>query len=121
PVFTEDKHLIFPEGTRLVGSVVQSRPARRWHRNGTLAFMFTGIDPPASAVSGTPGIQQIEGRLDSVEVDSSSGNVKLDEEGGATVQNSNTRFIAPAVAALLAMRTTDGRDHEPDGAADDVG
>jgi hypothetical protein len=121
PVFSEDQHLIFPEGTRLVGSVVQAKPARRWHRNGTLAFMFTGIDPSTSAVSGTPGIQQIEGRLDSVEVDSSTGNVKLDEEGGVRVQNSNTRFIAPAVAALLSMRTTEGRDHEPDGDADDVG
>ena len=121
PVFSPDNHLVFPEGSRLVGSVVEARAARRWHRNGKLAFMFTGIEAPESAFSGAQAVQQIEGRLESVEVDSNTGNVRLDEEGGATVENSKTRFIAPAVAALLAMRTTEGRDHEPDNDPDDVG
>jgi hypothetical protein len=58
--------------------------------------------------------------LESVEVDAAAGDVRLDEEGGATVANSKKRFITPAIAAVLAFRSTEGRDAEPDGDADDA-
>ena len=93
PVFSADNHLIFPEGSRLVGTVVQARPARHWHRSGKLAFMFTRIDAPASSEAAAPSTQQVEGRLESVGVSDAAGNVRLDEEGGATVADSKKRFI----------------------------
>jgi hypothetical protein len=121
PLFSADNHLIFPEGSRLVGTVVQTRAARHWHRSGKLAFMFTGIEAPASDLLGTPPLHQVEGRLAGVEVDGKSGEVRLDEEGGVSVADSKKRFIAPAVASLLAIRSTEGKDVEPDNDADDVG
>jgi hypothetical protein len=39
PLF-DGNHLIFPEGSRLKGSVVQVRPARRLSRNGQLRMVF---------------------------------------------------------------------------------
>jgi hypothetical protein len=121
PVFSPDNHLIFPQGSHLTGTVVQAQPARFWHRNGKLAFMFTGVEVPPSPASPAMALMPIEGRLESVEVNGAAGDVRLDEEGGVTVANSKTRFIAPAVSGLLALRTTEGRDAEPDGDADDVG
>ena len=120
PVFSADNHLIFPEGSRLVGTVVQARPARHWHRSGKLAFMFTRIDAPASSEAAAPSTQQVEGRLESVGVSDAAGNVRLDEEGGATVADSKKRFIAPAIAAVLAIRSTEGKDVEPDNDSDDA-
>jgi hypothetical protein len=119
PVFSADSHLIFPEGSKLVGTIVQAVPARYWHRAGKLAFMFTQIDAPPSMTAG-PSTQQVEGRLESVGVSDDAGHVKLDAEGGTTVENSKKRFIAPAIAAVLAMRSTEGKDTEPDNDADDA-
>lgn len=119
PVFSADNHLIAPEGARLIGTVVQAQPARHWHRAGKLAFVFTQIDAPPSMTAAL-STQQVEGRLESVGVSDDAGNVKLDEEGGTTVADSKKRFIAPAIAAVLAMRSTEGKDTEPDNDADDV-
>jgi hypothetical protein len=121
PVFSMDNHLIFPAGSRLVGTVVQAQAARHWHRTGKLAFMFTGIEAPASNSLAAQPVQQVEGRLESVGVDGQNGNVRMDEEGGVTVADSKKRFIAPAVAVLLAARSTEGKDVEPDNDADDAG
>jgi hypothetical protein len=38
--------LSIPQGSRLHGSVVQSKPARLWHRSGRLRFLFHGIEHP---------------------------------------------------------------------------
>jgi hypothetical protein len=119
PVFSADNHLIYPEGSRLIGSVVQAQPSRHWHRSGKLAFMFTSIEAPSS-LPGTPSARQVEGRLESVGVDQTAGNVRIDEEGGVTATDSKTRFIAPAVAAVLAFRSTEGKDTEPDNDSDDA-
>jgi hypothetical protein len=82
--------------------------------------MFTRIDAPPTTVAGIAPTQLVEGRLESVGVDDTAGNVRLDEEGGATVQDSKKRFIAPAIAALFALRSTEGKDTEPDNDADDA-
>jgi hypothetical protein len=68
PLFSTDNHLIFPEGSRLIGSVTQAQPARHWHRNGKLAFMFTRMELPsalARRMDASPA-QELEGRLDGV-------------------------------------------------------
>jgi hypothetical protein len=109
PVFSADHHLIFPEGTVLEGEVTYATPAKRFHRNGKLRFLFERVQMP----SGEPSPL-----LASLQSAHTSGDDKmvLDDEGGATLENSKTRFIAPALA-LLAMRgTLDSHEHlDPDG------
>src|SRR5262249_16834241 len=46
PVLAEDGRLIFPEGTAMSGEVTFARPARRFHRNGQLRFLFERVQPP---------------------------------------------------------------------------
>lgn len=45
PLF-DGKELIFPQGSRLKGSVVEVRPARHLSRNGQLRLAFREIAPP---------------------------------------------------------------------------
>jgi hypothetical protein len=123
PLFSADNHLIFPEGSRLSGSVVQAQPARHWHRSGKLAFMFTRMELPASLARrvDAPAAQELEGRLDGVEVNARDGAVQIDEEGGAAADNSKKRFIMPAITTMLAMNGAEGREpvrvhHIPTGA-----
>ena len=46
--------------------------------------------------------------------------MKLDAEGGTTAEDSKKRFIAPAIAAVFALRSTEGKDTEPDNDSDDA-
>ena len=123
PLFSADNHLLFPEGSELSGNVVQAQAARHWHRNGKLAFMFTRIQLPKSLPEGfdTPVTQNVEGRLDGVEVNGKDGAVQIDEEGGASAASSKKRFLMPAITTLLAMNGAEGREpvrvhHVPTGA-----
>ncbi len=112
PLFSEYNHLMFPEGSRLLGTVVQAQPARHWHHNGKLAFMFTRMQLPASLAgsSDVPAAREVEGRLNGVEVNAKEGAIEIDEEGGAAAASSKKRFIMPAITTLLAMNGAD--DHE---------
>jgi len=98
PVFADDGRLIFPEGTKLTGEVTFARPARRFHRNGQLRFLFERVEPPD---------QESAPLLASLHAIDASGDdrLALDEEGGAGITNSKTRFVAPALA-LLALRAS---------------
>ena len=110
PLFSADHHLLFPEGSRMHGTIVQARAARRWHRNGRLRFTFHGIEPPASTQN-MEALRRIEGRLESVEVENKGKEaVKVDEEGGTKVAASKKRFLAPALTLMLASR---GMDDDP--------
>jgi hypothetical protein len=123
PLLSPENHLIFPEGSRLSGTVTQAQPARHWHRNGKLAFMFTRMEPASSVseISNTPIAQDIEGRLDGVEVNGKDGAVQIDEEGGAAAASSKKRFLARVISMVLAMNGAEGREpvrvhHIPTGA-----
>ncbi len=123
PLLSPDNRLIFPEGSRLSGNVTQAQSARHWHRNGKLAFMFTRVEAPASSLydSRTPVAQEIEGRLDGVEINGKDGAVQIDEEGGAAAASSKKRFLAPAITMVLAMNGAEGPEparvhHIPTGA-----
>jgi len=98
PVFAEDGRLIFPEGTRLIGEVTSAQPARRFHRNGQLRFLFERVESPDR--DSAPMLAA----LHAVDVNADD-HVALDDEGGAAVKNSKTRFIEPALA-LLALRAS---------------
>jgi hypothetical protein len=109
PVFSPEHQLIFPEGTILRGEVTLSRPARMLHRNGQLRFLFESVQPPAAEA--TPLLASLQ----SVQA-SGDDKVAIDEEGGATLTNSKTRFIAPTLAILALRANVDQHDHlDPDG------
>jgi len=111
PVFSADHHVVLPEGTRLTGEVTFAEPARSFHRNGRLRFLFEHVQAPNQAAA------PLLGALESIEA-SKNDRVAVDDEGGATLENSNTRFIAPALAilALHGSIERDGHSHpDPDG------
>lgn len=115
PVFSSDHQLILPEGSTLTGEVTQAKQARHWHRNGQLRVLFESVHAPAIAVAQAPSAvesQSMRASLYSVDAAAGSG-VTLDEEGGTTIANSKTRFVAPALA-VLALRGAAHQDHELD-------
>jgi hypothetical protein len=111
PVFSADHHVVLPEGTTLTGEVTLVRPARRYHRNGQLRFLFESMQVPNQPAA------PLLGALHAVDA-SEDDHVAVDDEGGATLTNSKTRFVAPALS-LLALRASIDRDGhryaDPDG------
>jgi hypothetical protein len=111
PVFSADRQVILPEGTVLTGEVTLATPARRYHRNGQLRFLFESVQVPNQQPA------PLLGALHSVDA-SDDDHVAVDDEGGATLANSKTRFVAPALS-LLTLRASvrqDGHSFaDPDG------
>ncbi len=109
PVFSADHQLILPEGTMLEGEVTYATAAKRFHRNGQLRFLFERVQMPAGDAS------PLLASLQSVHA-SADENLALDDEGGAKMTDSKTRFIAPALSLLALRGTLDRHDHlDPDG------
>jgi hypothetical protein len=98
PVFAEDGRLVLPEGSRLTGEVTFAEPAKKFHRNGQLRFLFERVEVPNQES------MQMLASLHAIDV-SGDDHVVLDDEGGAAMQNSKTRFVEPALA-LLALRAS---------------
>jgi len=114
PVFTADHRLLLPEGTSITGEVTFAKRAASLHRNGQLRFLVENVEAPdrsrAAMLASLYGVET-----------SSDDRVALDDEGGASVTDSKTRFIEPALAAF-ALRASVERDHRRlDNDADDVG
>jgi hypothetical protein len=110
-VFSADHQVILPEGTVLTGEVTFATPARRFHRNGRLRFLFERVQVPN---------QQPAALLGALHAIDASGDdrVAVDDEGGATLENSRTRFIAPALSLLSLHASMEGDGHhfaDPDG------
>ncbi len=104
PVFSAHHTLVFPQGTRLDGKVTLVRAARMFHRGGQLRFAFNRIEPnlPALApLSPEPTFGQLTA------AESSTGTVKIDEEGTAKATESKTRFLRPIIAGLIAAKSID--------------
>jgi hypothetical protein len=109
PVFSADHKLILPEGTTLEGEVTLATHARWFHRNGQLRFIFEHVQVPTrDAVPLMASLQSVQASADD--------HLALDDEGGATVTNSKTRFIAPTLALLALHGNLDRHEHpDPDG------
>jgi hypothetical protein len=110
-VFSADHRVIFPEGTTLTGEVTFAKPARRFHRNGQLRFLFERVK-----VENQP-VAPLLGALHAIDA-GGDDHVAVDDEGGTTLENSKTRFIAPALALLALRGSLDGDGHryaDPDG------
>jgi hypothetical protein len=94
PLVVSD-HLFLPEGSRIRGSVLQVRPARRFGRNGQLRIAFHEVVRPNGAQ------EKIEAALEGLEV-AKRENLKLDSEGGAQVTTPKTRYLTTGIAVMLA-------------------
>jgi type IV secretory pathway VirB10-like protein len=110
-VFSADHQVILPEGTKLTGEVTFAMPARRFHRNGRLRFLFERVQVPNQQAA------PLLGALHAIDA-SGDDRVAVDDEGGATLENSKTRFIAPALSLLSLHASMEGDGHrfnDPDG------
>ncbi|HEY3837030.1 MAG TPA: hypothetical protein VGL72_10685 [Bryobacteraceae bacterium] len=106
PLFSSDHKLIFPEGTRLTGSVIEARQARWFHRGGRLRFNFQGVELPSGIAKAPAAVTRTEASVSDVEL-AGTGKVKVDSEGGISSTESKTRFIAPALSLVIANRAAD--------------
>ncbi len=116
PVFSAEHQLILPEGAELKGSVTFARPARHFHRNGQLRFLFESVVTTDHA--STPLVASL------FSVQAGAGdNVLVDNEGGTTIDNSKLRFLAPALAlvALSAAADLGGENAAEAGALEPAG
>ncbi|HET8925454.1 MAG TPA: hypothetical protein VFN26_20895 [Candidatus Acidoferrum sp.] len=95
PLYSPDHRLILPVNSRLIGQVLQARPARKLHHNGELRVVFERIETPEGFTQG------MQGSLEGVEVDRAA-HMKLDEEGGAHATDSKTRYLSTGLTVLLA-------------------
>jgi type IV secretory pathway VirB10-like protein len=110
-VFSADHQVVLPEGTKLTGEVTFATPARRFRRNGRLRFLFQTVQVPNQAPA------PLLGALHAIDA-SNDDHVAVDDEGGATLENSKTRFIAPALSLLSLHASMEGDHHsfaDPDG------
>jgi hypothetical protein len=114
PVFSATHELILPAGTKLTGHVTFVKQARSFRRNGQLRFLFDTVHAPgrdsAALLASLYSVQA--GRAERLAVD---------EEGGAKVTNSPTRFVAPALGTLALVGLSHGRlETDTDGAGPEV-
>jgi hypothetical protein len=94
PLFSCD-HLILPQGSRLIGSVVQVQPARKLSRNGQLRIVFHDLVLP-------DGMQQrVDAVIEGLEA-AKAEHVKLDTEGGARATAPKSRFLPIGLSLALA-------------------
>jgi len=109
PLF-DGNRLVLPQGSRLKGSVVQVRPARRLSRNGQLRMVFHELVLP-DAIE-----QKVEASLAGVQADKGQ-DVKLDSEGGAEANSPKSRYLTTGIAVALAFASARG---DPDARNGDV-
>jgi hypothetical protein len=112
PVFSENHELILAEGSTLEGEVTFAKPPQHWHRNGELRFLIERARA-GSAQESTAMLAS----LYSVDV-SADTRIALDDEGGAAVKNTKTRFIAPALAVMALHGSMDQDHHHLDNDGD---
>ena len=99
PIFKPDHTLAVPEGSILVGTITQAKPARSFGRAGKLRFDFRELKLP-----GAPS-QQVQGTLAGADA-TKSQQLRIDSEGGVQPQPQN-RIIVPMVLTFLASRALD--------------
>ena len=95
PLYSQDHKLLLPADSRLIGEVLQAKPARKLHHNGELRVIFERIETPEGTTQG------MQGSLEGMEVDRAA-RMKLDEEGGAHATDSKTRYLSTGLTILLA-------------------
>jgi hypothetical protein len=104
--------VIFPEGTHLAGRIRMAQHARWLHRSGKLRFTFDQVSLPPfmeslhqAPLERTP-LTHTDARLLSAETDPQAS-VKIDSEGSAKATEPKSRLLAPAISALVALKSMD--------------
>ena len=98
---TSHQHVLLPTGTRLVGAVQQSKPARSFGRNGILRFTFRQVQLP------TGTMERVHSQMAAVEGQKGQ-NISVDSEGGAKANSDQGKFLAPlALGAVAGVSTFD--------------
>jgi type IV secretory pathway VirB10-like protein len=109
PLF-DGERLLYPQGSRLLGSVSQVQPARRLKKNGQLRIAFHQVVLP-------DGVEQkVQAALIGVQAGQDS-NLKLDSEGGAEASNPKSRYLRTTFSLALAAAAGRG---DPDGKGSDT-
>jgi hypothetical protein len=105
PVYSADRHLILPEGTRLIGTVVQAQPARWFRRSGKLRLRFRKMElpEPVPMTNRQLSVEATVARVDAIR----KVRIKVDDEGVMKSIEPKTRFIAPAVQMFLGVNVLD--------------
>jgi len=101
PLFDGDR-LILPQGSRLRGSVLQVRPARRLHRNGQLRIAFRELVLPEGTA------QKVETTLEGIQ-SGAEDHAQLDTEGGARATSSKSRYASTGLSVGLALTGQGGK------------
>ncbi len=101
PLFDANHCLVFPEGSKLKGDVVQVEPARHLHRNGELRLVFHEVVPP----NGMP--QQVAASFEGVQ-SAAGDHVQLDSEGGARATNPKSRYLQTGFSLAVAAFSSAG-------------
>lgn len=99
PVFNPDRTIAVPEGSVLVGTITQVKPARSFGRAGKLRFDFRELKLAGGSS------QRVQGTLVGADA-SKSQQLQIDSEGGVKSQPKN-RVIVPMVLTVLAGRALD--------------
>lgn len=133
PLYSPAHQLILPANSRLVGRVLQAKPAQKLHHNGELRVVFERIEAPEEAIQALSQVQGqaaehpqassqgMIGNLEGVEV-ARSAHMKLDEEGGAHTTDDKTRYLSTGLAVLLAAAASHpDAEHGTTDAAGDPG
>jgi hypothetical protein len=103
PLFASDHRLIFPVGSKVLGTVEDAAEAHKGHHNGRLALRFNSIVPPEGFVENTA--RGIDGYLSAVQVDRNMDNIRISGDGQMRVFESKKRFIGPGYALVKAGRS----------------
>jgi hypothetical protein len=102
PLFDGDR-LILPQGTRLNGSVLQVRPARRLKRNGQLRISFHELVLPSGSSA------RVDTTIEGIQT-GGADNARLDPEGGAKATNPKSRYLTTGLSVSLAMIGSGGKN-----------
>lgn len=100
PYIDASRNLTIPQGSTLLGSITQVRPARWFGRSCKLRFAFKQVRLPsgeAQAIQGTPAAVGAE----------KAQELTMDAEGGVKAAPKN-RFIRPLLLAYLANYALEG-------------
>jgi hypothetical protein len=110
--------VIFPEGTHLSGHIRMAQHARWLHRSGKLRFTFDQVSLPPfmeslrqAPLERTP-LTHTDARLLSAETDPQAS-VKIDSEGSAKATEPKSRLLAPAISAVVALKSMDNDSGKP--------
>ena len=106
PLFDGDR-LILPQGTRLEGSVLQVRPARRLKRNGALRIGFHDLVLPSGSSA------RVETTIEGMQ-SGQGDNARLDPEGGAKATSPKSRFVTTGLSVSLAIVGSGGKNDVQD-------